>query len=206
MPYCLFRPTLWCEFYVTLGETLLLILPDPEPIPLLSCPTSSPCISTPSSIKNFSTKFFSNSSPSWNSLLPWIWEHTPGPLPTSRSLFLNLFVDSSFSTHFFSHPTPWPCEYISPQNSSIYLVMFWKHQLVLLICILQISTWFRHLKLRICNATIYLFAIFTVLLRCHQHSLSHWSQKSEHDPCSPSSKPNLLDVTTFCPFYSVNNC
>lgn len=58
----------------------------PHPVPLKTSPQS----------------FFNNSSPSWNSLLPWIWECSPGPLPMSQSLFPNLFVGFFFLYMFLS--------------------------------------------------------------------------------------------------------
>lgn len=112
----------------------------------------------------------------------------------SHSFSISL-LDSSFSTLLFS-PYSLPLWVNYPQNCNIYLLMFWKLQFKLLFHIPEISTWMCTDTSHSVFPTLVLTLSATLLwrdllLRCHSHSPSYWSQKSKHAPWVLSlSSPN----------------
>ena len=172
--------------------------------------TAQPDQESPYSVQliSFPHNFPNNFVPSFNSLLPWIWDS----LSWIVCLFLTHFfsvslLNSSFSTLSFSHPTHCPHEYTDPSNCNIYLLTFWKLQFRLHSTYLHLNV-HRHPTVHISNTGTYSFATersltetppsLTQLLK---PEIQAWSLSSR----SLSFKPKPLDITKFCLFYFINN-
>lgn len=137
----------------------------------LKCfPTWNPCLSFlhcqlsvfpyPVQLVPSPQSFSNNLSPSWNSSSPWSWEHHVHDfLPTPQSFFLNLVLDSSFSTLF------------SPYSLSLWVHIYLRNWHIYLLCSenssLDCSYAFKyphkHLKLHISNTGIYSVSYFYYL-------------------------------------------
>lgn len=155
------------------------MFPNLESIPLPFCSAKSLCLSIPSSMNTFSTKFFQQSQPFLDFFLTLDLRTALAWFPIYSSVILFQSLVEFFFLYTFLTLLIVPVSTHLPPKLTYLPTMFWKLQLRLLLRI-QISTQTPQTPLFL-TLVFTLSPIFAILLRCYRHSPSNWSQQSEHD-------------------------